>query len=256
MRESSKSRQCARSMEDVQEHGSRQLAGVCVLQGGMITAKGDKAAGKCVLGSMRESEIRAPERVSQSRFARQKPVERNTAQAYGHPQIRKQFQFEIEPRGAVAQFRGGRLVAGWRASPHGSDPESAERHPVIARSCLRLRSKSRRVQYRIQKIAGAVSGERSPCSIRPVRTRRKAQCQYACFCIAERRHGPAPIVPIDIGAAALGGHLCAVCAQARAEGACHDASVQIRKSFGPCHAMHSIDSWRGQTNCEECRVPY
>lgn len=205
------------------------------MQRWMITANGDKLARKLVLCAMRKDVLRAFELMAKSRLVCEQPVKGDSPQADHHAQLCEQHHFQVEPRRAATQFFGRRFIARRRTPSNGSNPETVEGHAIAARSRFGLRCKSRSVQNRIQKIAGAVAGKRPSGAIRAVCTRRQPQRQNPRLRIAKRRHGTAPVLPIGIGAAAFCGNLRAVRPQPRAKFAGDDARIQRLKSCGPDH---------------------
>ena len=100
-----------------------------------------------------------------------------------------------------------------------------EHETVAAIDGLRLRSKARAIECRIQEIARRVAGERTPGAIAPVRAGREADEHHAGIGIAERRHGFPPIRLVGIGAAFLARNLRAVGAQLRAALARNDCAL-------------------------------
>jgi hypothetical protein len=77
----------------------------------------------------------------------------------------------------------------------------------------------------IEKVAGAVAGERAAGTVRSVGAGREAQNQHARMGIAERRNRPAPVLPISVGAATDAGYLRAVGAQPRTSFAGDDTCI-------------------------------
>src|SRR5579871_3745132 len=96
-----------------------------------------------------EQEVRAARDEASLFENRQKKIEGDTAQRHHHAEVRKEVQFGVEPRTAVAQFRGSRLVIGRRAVSGGGDPRIEQLQAVLSRTALGLRCEAGLVKYAI-----------------------------------------------------------------------------------------------------------
>jgi hypothetical protein len=88
------------------------------------------------------------------------------------------------------------------------------------------------MQDRIEKVAGAVSGEGTARAIGAVRAGCKSEDEDARFRVAEGWYGTAPILPVGVGATTRAGNLAAMGAKARTKIAVYDAGVERMQGSG------------------------
>ncbi len=212
--------------KDIEEHGSRETPCVRVLQRGMEAGDDVHAAWHGEFGAVAKGISGARGDAPCALHVCQKAVKGDAAEADDNTELLEHGEFLIEPWGAVAQFLRSGFIGRRRASPNRGDPETRKLHAVVARSGLWLRGEAGLVQHRIEKIAGAIARERSAGTVGAVRAGRESEDEHTGPGVAEGRHGPAPVLPVGVGAAARAGDLGAVRAQAWTELALDDAFVE------------------------------
>ena len=94
----------------------------------------------------------------------------------------------------------------------------------------RLRGEAGAVQHAIEKMTGAIAGERAAGAIGAMRARRQAENQHPRVHIAKARYWLGPIVAIAIGAALLAPDLLAIFTQPRTAGAGDEFAIQLNES--------------------------
>ena len=135
---------------------------------------------------------------------------------------------QLRSSSGVGLFPGGaqRAIAVIQ-SPFSFIPSSRE-------TAFGLRCKPRFMQHRIQKVARSIASERPSRAIRSMRSRRQSQRHHARLRIAERRHRPSPILPVqDRPAAASAPLQCnarATAGKARTTRSAHSALARVAAS--------------------------
>ncbi len=98
------SRQFLRPSENLEEHRRGQLAGVGVLQRGMIRRKHEVPWRHLELGSMREPQLSPAADYTGAKEMRDVSVEGDFSQAYDHPQLNERGDLLIEIRRAISDL--------------------------------------------------------------------------------------------------------------------------------------------------------
>ena len=102
------------------------------------------------------------------------------------------------------------LVGGRRAAQCGGNVHAAQLQAVIAADRCGLIRKSGAMQGGVEKIPGAIACEHASGAVAAMCRRSESKDHDLRAMIAERRHGPAPVVPIGKGAASGARNLGAV----------------------------------------------
>src|SRR5436190_5311097 len=131
-------------------------------------------------------------------------------------ELRKRAHLPHEVLPAAVELGGLRLVPGRRASTRGRDVYPVEREAVVGAQSIGPTREPLSKQLPVEPLAGAVSGEHPPRSVRSVRPRREPHDEEPRFRIAKPGHRPPPVGLIAVGGAAHSGHLGAILAQSRA----------------------------------------
>ena len=144
--------------------------------------------------------------------------------------MRKRIEFAVKKAAAIADlFRRG-LVLRRSAAHHGSDVCIAQRKSVFFVRSRGLRGEAGAVQHAIEKMTGAIAGERAAGAVGAMRARRQAEDQHPRVHIAEARHRLGPIVAVAVGAALLTPDLLAIFNQPRTAGAGDEFAIQLNES--------------------------
>src|SRR3954452_18453687 len=69
-------------------------------------------------------------------LAGEQAVERDATEANHHAQILEQHHLLVQPRGAIAQFPGSRLITRGSAPPDRCNPETLQFHSILKRRCF------------------------------------------------------------------------------------------------------------------------
>jgi hypothetical protein len=166
--------------------------------------------------------------------------ESDSSQCNDDAQIFESFEFALQIRSAVGQFRGQRLVVGRRAAGSSGYVEIMQNKPVVSIDCRRLTGKSRCVEHRVHKVAGSVSGERAPGAIGAVGAWSKSEHKDAGMGIAEAGNGLAPVLAVAVSAALLAGNLLAIQDEARTARAGDDFGIQNLEPVRDRHSSNCI----------------
>ena len=132
-----------------------------------------------------------------------------------------------QPRQAVVDFRGKRLVVGRRAADGGRNVGPGEDQAVVGAGRGREIGEAGAVQGAHQEVARAVAREDAPGPVAAVGGRGQADDQEARAGVAEARHRAAPIGLVTVGSLLFGGDLRAVVPQAGASLAGGNLSLQF-----------------------------
>ena len=144
--------------------------------------------------------------------------------------MRKRIEFAVEKVRTVADLFWRGLVLRRSAAHHGGDVGIAQRESVFFVRSRGLRGEAGAVQHAIEKMTGAIAGERAAGAVGAMCARRQAENQHPRVHIAKARYWLGPIVAIAIGAALLTPDLLAVIDQPRTAGAGNEFAIQLNES--------------------------
>ena len=116
-------------------------------------------------------------------------------------QVWQQIDFSGQPRQAVLDLRGFRLVLGRDAAADGADEHILQCQPIPAVISVRLVGKTYPVQCRVEEVAAGITGEHAPGAVRPVRAGCQAYDHEAGMRVAKPGHRLAPVGLIQVGLA-------------------------------------------------------
>ena len=135
-----------------------------------------------------------------------------------------------------------------------SDPCVLQGQPIIEVKAFRLRGKTRSVQGPVKELTGTVACEHTSSTISTMRTRGQSENQQTGRRISERRHGPSPVVPIEIRPAFDDRNLSAVFAESRTPFAANNLAIQNVEGIGQITKINTIALTNGFKHAK-MRIP-
>ena len=146
--------------------------------------------------------------------------------------MRERIELAVKKAAAIADLIRRGLVLRRSAAHYGGDVCIAQGEPVFFVRGRGLRGEAGAVQHAIEKMTGAIAGERAAGAVGAMRARRQAEDQHPRVHIAEARHRLGPIVAVAVGAALLTPDLLAIFDQPQTAGAGDEFAIKLDKSSG------------------------
>src|SRR5579885_953768 len=206
----------ARAREHIAQHVLGEFAGGGILLAGMIRAYEQRiAVSSPVLPIVAKRERGAAADDAAVLQDRQVDVECDLAESDHDSNVLKDVELAFEIATAIPNLVRRGLIRRGRTPHRRRDIGPGQHQSVVPADAVRLGGEASLVERAVQPVAGAVSGEYPARPVAAMRRRRQPDDEPARVRIAEPRHRPAPIVPIQKRAAFYARYFAAVRAQTR-----------------------------------------
>ena len=182
------------------EHGAGQFTGAGILLAGVVGS--NQQGVEWVLHRVAEPEGSATADCTLVFKNGEVDVKGDLAQSDHHPDVGEQRQFPLQVAAAAADLPGRRFVRRRRAAHRGGDVGAAQFQAVLAAVADRLGGETAGMERAKQVVSGAVAGEHASGAVGAMGPRRQPDHEQTRRGVAERGHGPPPILTVPVRAPA------------------------------------------------------